>query len=186
MSTALLTGARFIGQRLSRKEDARLLTGKGTFVDDVTLPGMLHAAFVRSPIARGRIQSIDTAAARAHPGVHAIYTAKDFEPLGINLMNGYPVEHMKQTQVPPMATDRVVHVGDPVAIVIADSRYIAEDAVNLVAVDDAEEAPVVTSPSACTGSGTSQSACNSVQVKQMAPDTRSIEPPVSRASMKRA
>jgi len=88
MSTPLLTGARFIGQRLPRKEDARLLTGRGTFVDDVILPGMLHAAFVRSPIARGRIRSIDTAEALAQTGVRAIYTAQDFEPLGINLLSG--------------------------------------------------------------------------------------------------
>src|SRR5215468_9436040 len=103
MTAPFLSGARFIGQRLPRKEDARLLTGRGTFVDDVIVPGMLHAAFVRSPIARGRIVSIDAEAARALPGLRAVYTSEDFAPLGIELMSGYPVEQMQRTKVPPMA-----------------------------------------------------------------------------------
>jgi len=68
-------GARFVGQRVARKEDARFLTGHGQYVDDIALPGVLHAAFVRSDLARGRIVSIDTTEAAAMPGVHAVYVA---------------------------------------------------------------------------------------------------------------
>jgi carbon-monoxide dehydrogenase large subunit len=151
MTAPFLSGARFIGQRLPRKEDARLLTGRGTFVDDVIVPGMLHAAFVRSPIARGRIVSIDAAAARALPGVRAVYTSDDFAPLCIELMSGYPVEQMQRTKVPPMAEGQVHYVGDPVAIVVAETRAIAEDAAAIVSVDYAEEEPVVTLAQARSG-----------------------------------
>ena len=84
-----IAAARFIGQRLPRKEDARLLTGRGTFVDDVVLPGMLHVAFVRSSIARGRIRSIDRDVARALPGVHAILTAEDLARFKIDMLSFY-------------------------------------------------------------------------------------------------
>jgi carbon-monoxide dehydrogenase large subunit len=151
VNAPVLSAARFIGQRLPRKEDLRLLTGNGTFVDDVVLPGMLHAAFVRSPIARGRIVAIDTAAARDHPGVRAVYTAEDLAPLGIRLLSGFPVEGMERTEVPPLAQGCVCHVGDPVAIVVATSRAVAEDAAGLVQVDYAEEGPVISLADARTG-----------------------------------
>jgi carbon-monoxide dehydrogenase large subunit len=151
MNTPMLTGARFIGERLPRKEDARLLTGRGTFVDDVIVPGMLHAAFVRSPIARGRIVAIDASAAKAHPGVRAVYSSEDFLPVGVELLSGYPVEQMQRTKVPPMAEGCVVHVGEPVAIVVAETRALAEDAAALVTVDYAEEEPVVTLADARSG-----------------------------------
>src|SRR5205823_1184561 len=80
-----LAAARFIGQRVPRKEDARLLTGKGAYVDDVSLPGMLEIAFVRSQVARGAIRAIDLEAARAVPGVRAIYTAQDLAVLNPKL-----------------------------------------------------------------------------------------------------
>ena len=70
-------GHRFVGQRVARSEDARFLTGHGRYVDDITLPGMLHAAFARSDVARGRITAIDVSAARELPGVVAVYTAAD-------------------------------------------------------------------------------------------------------------
>lgn len=117
----MIEGARFIGQRLPRKEDDRLLTGRGTFTDDVLLPGMLHAAFHRSPIACGKIKSIDTSAARALSGVRAIYTAKDFERLNIQLKSGFPVASMPNRLVDVMAVDQVLFVGDPVALVVAES-----------------------------------------------------------------
>ena len=144
MNTPLLTGARFIGQRLPRKEDARLLTGRGTFVDDVVLPGLLHAAFHRSPLAHARIKAIDTAAARAVPGVRAVYTAADFAALAPKLKSGHPVDSMPGRFIAIMATDRVLYVGDPVALVIAESRYIAEDAAALVVVDYEELTPILT------------------------------------------
>ncbi|MBW8785516.1 MAG: xanthine dehydrogenase family protein molybdopterin-binding subunit [Novosphingobium sp.] len=144
MSGPLIAAARFIGERLPRKEDARLLTGRGTFVDDVILPGMLHAAFVRSPIASGMIRSIDTTTARELPGVRAIYTARDLTSLRIELMSGHLVRGQVDRQLDPLAIDRVQYVGDPVAVVVADDRYIAEDAVAVVVVDYEELPPVVT------------------------------------------
>jgi carbon-monoxide dehydrogenase large subunit len=134
--------AGYIGQRIQRTEDLRLLTGRGVFVDDVELPGMLHVAFVRSPIARGKIRSIDTSAAREVPGVFAILTAQDLAHFKINLINFFLVT--PSIEILPLAKDRVAHVGDPVAMVIAQDRYIAEDAAGLVAVDYAEEDPVIT------------------------------------------
>ncbi|MDG2003670.1 MAG: xanthine dehydrogenase family protein molybdopterin-binding subunit [Novosphingobium sp.] len=144
MSATMLTGARFIGQRLPRKEDQRLLTGKGRYVDDVSMPGMLHAAFVRSTVARGTVTMLDTEAAKAAPGVVAVFTAVDFEPLGVKLMNGWPIEGQSQKQIPLLAEGRVFHVGDPVAIVIAESRALAEDGAALVELEVDEEDPVVT------------------------------------------
>ena len=72
--------ARYVGTRVNRVEDARLLTGRGTYVDDIVLPGMLHACFVRSPFARAAIRGIDTSAAVALPGVRAVFTAADLNP----------------------------------------------------------------------------------------------------------
>ena len=144
-----IQAGRYIGQRVPRKEDGRLLTGRGIFVDDVVLSGMLHVAFVRSPIARGRIRSIDTSAARALPGVHAIYTAEDFAPYKIAMLSfflGAPA-----IEIGPLAIGRVSYVGDPVALVVAQDRYIAEDAAGLVTVDYEEEDPVVTIADAKTG-----------------------------------
>ncbi|MGH8516894.1 MAG: xanthine dehydrogenase family protein molybdopterin-binding subunit, partial [Panacagrimonas sp.] len=148
-ATSPIQAGRYIGQRVPRKEDGRLLTGRGIFVDDVVLSGMLHVAFVRSPIARGRIRSIDTMAARALPGVHAIYTAQDFEPYKIAMLSfflGAPA-----IEIGPLAIGRVSYVGDPVALVVAQDRYIAEDAAGLVHVGYDEEDPVVTIAEAKTG-----------------------------------
>jgi carbon-monoxide dehydrogenase large subunit len=136
-----ITAQRFIGQRLPRKEDPRLLTGKGTYVDDVVMPGMLHVAFVRSPMARGRILSIDAAAARMLPGVQAVLLAEDLARFPVNFLSFFiaPVEF----PVTPLATDRVAYAGHPVAMVVAADRYVAEDAAGLVAVEYQEEAAVV-------------------------------------------
>src|SRR5579862_7228081 len=89
MNAPGIGAARYIGRRMPRKEDPRLLTGRGQFVDDIVLPGMLHVAFVRSPIARGRIVSIDTATARELPGVHAIYTAEDLARIKVEMLSFY-------------------------------------------------------------------------------------------------
>jgi carbon-monoxide dehydrogenase large subunit len=140
---------RYIGQRVLRKEDGRLLTGKGTFVDDVAVPGMLHCAFHRSPIARGRIRSIDTSVARAQPGVFAVLTIDDIRDRQVGLLTFF----LQPTEVPvPLLADGAVrYVGDPVAMVIASDRYIAEDAAGLIAVEYDEEDPVVTIADARTG-----------------------------------
>src|SRR5205085_9854701 len=84
MSTAVHTHA--LGEAYKRKEDARFIRGQGRYVDDVQLPGMLHGAILRSPLAHARIVSIDTAAALAHPKVHAVITGKDLEPRGLAWM----------------------------------------------------------------------------------------------------
>ena len=82
-----IVAGRYIGQRALRKEDPRLLTGRGQFVDDISLPGMLHVAFARSQIARGRILSIDTAAAKELDGVHAVWLAADIDRPGFEMLS---------------------------------------------------------------------------------------------------
>jgi carbon-monoxide dehydrogenase large subunit len=131
---------RFFGQRIKRNEDPRLLTGQALFVDDVHLPRMAHVAFVRSPFAHARINSIDTESARQVPGVVAIYTADDlgdyWQP-GPLLVPPPPIERCEfhqRTQV-PLAKDKVRHLGEPVAVIVAESRYEAEDAKEMVLVD---------------------------------------------------
>lgn len=133
MAEAVTT--RYAGARVPRVEDARLLTGHGTFVDDVNRPGMLHACFVRSPFARARINGIDASAALALPGVHAVLTAADINPDVKEAWHAVAGKDIPDTPRPPLAEGEVKFVGDPVALVIADSRYIAEDAVELVDVD---------------------------------------------------
>jgi len=131
---------RLFGKRIKRNEDPRLLTGRAMFTDDVQLPGMLHAAFVRSPYAHARLLAIDTTAAREMEGVHAVYTAGDLGEYfkhGPLLVSPPPIERLtfnEKTQ-PILAREKVHHVGEPVAVVIAESRYLAEDAVAAVRVD---------------------------------------------------
>ena len=133
--------ARYIGQSVTRKEDQRLLTGHGQYVDDITVTGMLHAAFLRSDIARGAITRVDLDAARALPGVVAVFTWSDFHGL---FGEGWHEMLGEQLVVPPpLAITDVRHVGDPIALVVATSRYIAEDACDLIEVDiDAGQAVV--------------------------------------------
>jgi carbon-monoxide dehydrogenase large subunit len=143
-ATSTVFAERFVGRRMPRKEDARLLTGRGTYVDDVVLPGMLHVAFHRSPIARGRIKSIDLTAAREVPGVRAVLTAEDLAAVPVQMVSFFMVVPPAGTKVTPLASGRVAYVGDPVAMVLADDRYVAEDAAALIAVEYDEEEPVVT------------------------------------------
>ncbi len=131
---------RYLGERIVRNEDARLLTGRALFVDDVQLPGMLHVGFVRSNYAHGRLRAIDVSAASRKPGVVAIYTAADlgdyWQP-GPLLVPPPPIEGLvfhPCTQV-PLARDKVRHVGEPIVMVVAESRYVAEDALEDVVVD---------------------------------------------------
>ncbi len=127
---------RFVGQSVKRVEDPRFLTGRGAYVDDVVVPGMLHAAFVRSDVARGVITRVDVDAARALDGVHAVYTAADLAPLmhpAWSTLAGPPGPGFPATR--GLALDDVRYVGEPIAIVLARSRYVAEDACDLVEVD---------------------------------------------------
>ncbi len=141
---------RYLGQPITRNEDPRLLTGRALFVDDVDLPGMLHAAFLRSPYAHARLLSVDVSAARARSGVVAAYTAPDlgdyWKP-GPLLVPPPPVDGIifnQRTQVPlARPGDKVRYVGEPVAVVIADSRYLAEDALADIMVEYEPLPPVV-------------------------------------------
>ncbi len=133
--------AKLIGKRITRNEDPRLLTGQALFVDDVELPGMLHAAFLRSEYAHARLKGIDVSAALERPGVVAAFTAEDMgdawspgPPLVIPPPTIEDVEFYTRTQV-PLVKDKVRHAGEPLAIVIAESRYIAEDALDDIIVD---------------------------------------------------
>ncbi|ADP80777.1 xanthine dehydrogenase family protein molybdopterin-binding subunit [Pseudofrankia inefficax] len=134
-ATAVSAAARYAGARVRRVEDPRLLTGQGTFVDDVVRPRMVHACFVRSPFPRARILGIDASAALALDGVHAVFVAADLNPDVHEAWYGILGKNVPDTPRPPLAEDEVRFVGDPVALVIAENRYVAEDAVDLVEVD---------------------------------------------------
>ena len=130
-----MIGARQVGARINRIEDARLLAGAGRYVDNITLPGMLHASFVRSPSARARVRGIDPSAARGMPGVRFVFTASDLNPGVHEQWHTAMGPASPETPRPPLAEDEVRFVGDPVAIVVAESRAIAVDAAELVEVD---------------------------------------------------
>jgi aerobic carbon-monoxide dehydrogenase large subunit len=138
-----VAAARYAGARVARVEDPRLLTGQGTFVDDVTRPGMLHACFVRSPVARARISSIDVSGALRLAGVHAVFTAADLNPRVREQWYSLHGPDVPDTPRPPLADGEVRFVGDPVALVVAADRYLAEDAAELVVVDYEPLPPVV-------------------------------------------
>ncbi|WP_216896573.1 xanthine dehydrogenase family protein molybdopterin-binding subunit [Nocardia alni] len=140
-TTTVPTG--IVGTSVPRVEDLRLLTGAGEFVDDVRRPGMTHAHFVRSPLARARILSIDTSDARALDGVHAIYTAQDLTPDVHEVVYPLDMPGMPPVPRPPLAADEVRFVGDPVALIVAVDRYVAEDAAELVVVEYDPLPPVV-------------------------------------------
>jgi carbon-monoxide dehydrogenase large subunit len=128
---------KYFGASVKRIEDPALLTGKGHYVDDLRLPGTLHAAFVRSAHAHARIRSIDTSAARALAGVHLVLTYADLpeaaqKPLTLLVPNP-AIAQLFMPMV--LAHTEVCYVGEPIAMVVADTRYIAEDAANLVEVD---------------------------------------------------
>ena len=135
-----MAATQFFGERIKRNEDPRLLRGEALFTDDVNLPGMAHVAFLRSPYAHARILEIDTSMAEEMEGVVAVYTAVslgDYWQQGPLLVPPPPVEGMvfnQRTQV-PLAKDKVRFVGEPVVMVVAENRYIAEDAVDLIFVD---------------------------------------------------
>src|SRR5205814_5401039 len=134
---------RWFGAPVQRTEDPRLLRGKGNYVDDIDLPDMLHAAVLRSPHARARIVHIDTSAARELSGVHLVLTAADLgevlEPSP--LLIPHHALTQPRTQL-PLALHGVRYVGEAVAFVVADDRYIAEDALELIDVEY-EPLPVV-------------------------------------------
>src|ERR671930_1919880 len=127
-----------MGHSVKRKEDPRFVQGKGTYVDDIRLPGMVYLDIVRSPYAHARITNINAEAALALPGVLAVITGKDLEAAGLAWM---PTLMSDRQMVLP--TDRVVYQSQEVAAVIAEERYVAADAVQLVDVDYEPLPPVI-------------------------------------------
>jgi carbon-monoxide dehydrogenase large subunit len=147
-----------IGEAPKRREDARFVTGGGAYLDDLAFGGLAHAVVLRSPHAHARIDSIDAAAARAVPGVLAVLTAADADTDGLqpmrptieaNVQTGEPFAFAPQ---PLLARDKVRHVGEPVAVVVAETRAQALDAAESVAVDYAP-LPVVTTAAAARAAG---------------------------------
>src|SRR5688500_18893023 len=127
-----------VGARVLRSEDPRLLRGHGEFVDDIRLPNMVHAAFVRAHHAHARLRRVDARAALAMPGVHAVFTAADMTPAmrthRMPVLVPIPFAKFPLTQF-TLAADEVCYAGEAIAIVIADTRYIAEDAAAAVEID---------------------------------------------------
>src|SRR5919204_1056350 len=123
---------RHIGTPLARKEDQRFLTGHGRYVEDIEIPGALHASFVRSPHPHARIRHIDMDEARRFPGVVAIYTGKDLAQWTLPLRMAPPIEGLLPVELTTLPIDKVRFHGDPVACVIAQSRYLGEDAAERV------------------------------------------------------
>jgi aerobic carbon-monoxide dehydrogenase large subunit len=142
---------KLVGERVKRREDPRLIQGRGTYVDDVTLPGIQHLAFKRADVAHGRVMSVDTVAAQAMPGVEAVFTgaqiAEFLGPMPIGTPFPSPPHHA-------VAVDVVRYVGEPVAVVVASDRYTARDAADAIVVEY-DPLPAVVNPEiAMTGQPT--------------------------------
>ena len=129
---ATVAADRLFGKSIKRREDPRFITGRGTYVDDVKLPGTAHAAFVRSPHAHAAIKSIDTARATKIPGVLAVYTGRDVRVGGLPC--GWLLPGIKVPVRHALAQGKARYVGEPVAIVIAESAYAAKDGAEAVKV----------------------------------------------------
>src|SRR6266702_3058646 len=145
---------RIVGTRVARKEDLKLVTGQAQFVDDISIPGMVWLAIVRSPYAHARIRSVDIGGALAHSGVVTAYTG---EELADEWKTGLPCAWLptEDTNAPthrPLATDKARYVGDGVAVVVAKSREAARDAAELVQVDY-EPLPAVIDPEQALAAG---------------------------------
>ena len=125
----------YIGSRVKRKEDVRLLRGIGKYVGDIHRAGMVHAAILRSTHAHARIVKIDAAAALKLPGVVGVLTAADMPGLKTIPMRTGVIPGLERSQQTPIATTKVRYVGDPIAVVVAENRYIAEDALELIEVE---------------------------------------------------
>ncbi|HEV7470394.1 MAG TPA: xanthine dehydrogenase family protein molybdopterin-binding subunit [Pseudonocardia sp.] len=138
----------WVGASVPRREDPRLLAGRGRFVDDIVLPGMLHAQFVRSTEAHAEILSVDLSEVRAVPGVVAAYSAADLNLRDVTALLDRPPHEFVPTAMPVLAHDRVRYVGEPVAIVVARDPYAVEDGVEAAIVEYAPLQPVVSDTAA--------------------------------------
>jgi carbon-monoxide dehydrogenase large subunit len=132
----------FVGSPIERIEDLRFLRGRGQYVDDLSAPGLLHAVVVRSSVAHGRIRRIDSTAALARPGVHAVITAAEIANIPTIPLRQEQLEIFRPFEQPVIAVGKVRYVGEPVAVVVADAAAAAEDAAEAIAID-IEELPVV-------------------------------------------
>ena len=148
---------RIFGSGIRRREDPRLITGGSVYTDDVTLPGMVHAAILRSPHAHARITGVDVSAAAAAPGVIAVYTGADVDGVLAPIPCAWipPDSEVKAVAHPAIAKDVVRYQGDAVAVVVADTRYQAEDALELINVGY-EPLPAVVNPAAAMDAGAPQ------------------------------
>ena len=125
-----------LGRGRRRKEDAKLLTGQTNWTDNITLPGLLHMAVLRSPMAHAKVLSVDVSGALEMPGVLAAYSGADLAEVQGSLPCAWPVTpDMVHPDHPPLAVDEVRHVGDGVAVVVARDRYAAVDALEAIAVE---------------------------------------------------
>jgi carbon-monoxide dehydrogenase large subunit len=143
MTAIIEAPGKFVGKPLRRREDPKLMTGAGSFLDDLRLPGMAYAAVLRSPIAHGKIRNIDTSRARAMPGVIGVYTGEDLadvNPLPCAWQAAGVDNFVNTPRL--LALGEVRQVGDPVAVVVAESVYQANDALEAIAVDFDELPPV--------------------------------------------
>ncbi|MEO7963069.1 MAG: xanthine dehydrogenase family protein molybdopterin-binding subunit, partial [Gemmatimonadaceae bacterium] len=136
MATTAIPNESMIGASPKRKEDARFITGKGRYTDDINLPGQLHAAFVRSPFASATINSIDASAAKAMAGVHEVFVGADLKAAGVNpIPVGWLHAGIQIAEFHALAVGRVSHVGNAVAVVLAESAQLARDAADTIQVD---------------------------------------------------
>src|SRR5437762_7507175 len=142
---------KLVGQRVKRREDPRLIQGRGTYVDDIVLAGMQHLAFKRSDVAHGRIRSIDTRAAEAMEGVEAVFTGAQIAEFLAPMPIGTPFPSPDHRAV---ATDTVRYGGEPVAVVVARDRYVARDAADAIVVSYDPLPAVVDVERAMTGKPT--------------------------------
>ena len=147
----MVTATRYIGKPLKRKEDPRLIQGLAHYVDDLPLPGMHHAAFVRSPHAHARICSVDISRAKNAPGVALVLTGADIRGTIGPVPCAAKIPEMKAGLRPALAHDKVRFVGEPVAVVVATDRYAARDAADLIEVDYEPLTPVVNPEKALAG-----------------------------------
>lgn len=142
---AQTNGAPILGSAIKRREDPALITGKARYTDDLTLPGMVYATILRSPYAHATIKNIDAGQAQAMPGVLGVYTAKDIEASGVpgGVPVGWLLPELKTPEHYMLAKDTVRYVGDGVAVVVAEDRYTAHDALEAIVVDYAPQAAAV-------------------------------------------
>lgn len=147
-----MSGFSIIGKRLPRFEDRRFLTGQGRYLDDIVAPRCLHAHFLRSPHAHARIRRIETGAAAGHAGVRGVFVGADLAAMARPLRMAPAIKGVRPTEIAPLPVDKARFQGDPVAVILAVDRYVAEDAAELIEVDY-EPLPAVTSFAAATAPG---------------------------------